>query len=881
MFRPELKQYKRPEGMSLAEIAASIERLPPEFWNGAGVITVGGIAFPREQWHLIRPKVIEGAENVVTLALVPGKGLGSTGLISILASVALIGLTGGIGAGLLAPVLGATFAAGTLGASVAAGVVGLAGSLLLSALFKPPESDNNNARRDKPLAGITGNALAPLAQLPTVRGSIIYTPPHVVPPFTELVRGVLYANAVYGLAGRHEVEDVRLNGSLIDDLDGVEYEIREGDPGDAVLTLVTDTGIESMASAIQMSEFDLDEQNDPLTRLADQGTPANSYPDWHGFTTRGAPDQVWIRLHWPSGMLQTAKSDGETDPGAVPYRMRMRLLGESTWINLPEFHFTDDSKRARRIIQRIYLRWAAGGSTQTVDSQRRAYIAFWNTANGETWEWEADSYFDPGSGIYADHVNTVRDGYDVYLDPEVFPVGTYEIQIIRGLTYDQGNFTPSSYEYSSSTANLFDAFDDGGIWKVQVNQETMTGLCFLEQFTTFRNDYPMATPANLPCPMTFIAVRARNVKLENVSALFTSKVNIWDGADWDTVQGSNNPAALYRDTLKGALNARPLADALIDDAMLQEWYDHCDDKGYTCNAVVADSVPVVLQMIAATGFAVPRQREKWGVIYERDRTGDSIVQQFTPLNSRAQPFERAFPDLPHAIYAEYHDETDEFKVKNTTVYADGYGSSNATKFEAITYPGFTNLTILERRAMFDLRQARSRMTRMPIEIGWEAILSSRGDLVGFTHDVLSNQVGFGVVKAVIAGATVTGLTLEAEANFADVGGAVSMAIRLADGTTIFKAIDETTNSATVTFTTPFTMPVDSDTEDSLVPGCIVAFGPPDQEARRCVIMDMQPAPEFGATLGLVDEAPDLTMVFDWSSTFFTFDDTVHDFSETI
>src|SRR5204862_4286998 len=99
--------------------------------------------------------------------------------------------------------------------------------------------------------------------------------------------------------------------------------------------------------------------------------------------------------------------------------------------------------------------------------------------------------------------------------------------------------------------------------------------------------------------------------IASISATFKSFVNTWNGVDWSTYAISNNPAALYRSVLKNdsinTLNAKPLDNTIIDDAILEDWYDDCAARGLECNAIVADSVENVLKLIATAGWAIPRQ----------------------------------------------------------------------------------------------------------------------------------------------------------------------------------------------------------------------------------------------------------------------------------
>ena len=127
-----------PEGLTLADLAARMPGLPPDFADH-GHICVAGHEVPAALWHCIRPRPqsASGCRVVVTFHYPPrggGRG-GGKKLLSIIASVALMAFTGGIatnGVKFLG-IAGKTTAAYALATGVS-----YLGSLALSALSKPP-----------------------------------------------------------------------------------------------------------------------------------------------------------------------------------------------------------------------------------------------------------------------------------------------------------------------------------------------------------------------------------------------------------------------------------------------------------------------------------------------------------------------------------------------------------------------------------------------------------------------------------------------------------------------------------------------------------------------------------------------------------------------
>lgn len=845
------RRYEMPDGLTLAEIAARTPGLPDEFWHGFGVVTINGAEIEERHWHRVRPKSPrDGQPIVVGIYIRPGKG--ST-ILQLVASVALLAVTGFIGAGGLAGVLGAGFAAGTFGAGAAASLVSFGGQLLMSALFAP--KDNNKQGREPVQAGIGGNAATPLQILPRVAGKLHMSPPYLAPPYSTLEDQDVYVEAVVGLVGNHRIEEIKLNGTDLEENEGViDYETREG--SGAALTIANKTVIDQRPNET-MSAFHLDSTEGHRDELYDQTTPATSTPKWHSYMMRGRGDSARFRFLWPSGMLQQALDDAV----GVAIRVQFRRLGVSAWTNGPEFHFGDRDKISQQYRQHIEFVWDEGptftASDRAADVDELAYIAFWNAAPGQTWEWAAHDYFDPGDGtLLADHVDKTDTGFTVYLDPDVFPKGEYEFRVKRslGLEPAQLNLDGVSYRYNGGVneANFFDYYDaGGGLYKVRITQKNYSTATVVESFATVDDEYPL--PSQSDVPMTLIAIKCRNVSINSISATFTSRCNTWNGVDWTDFGPTQNPAALYRHFRLDDITARPLDPSVFDAAAVEDWYEHCDTQGYECAAVIAGPLDQELAKICTAGWAVPRHSDLVGVIVEKDRRAESPVQVFTPLNIANFSVEKTFADLPDALYTEFADENHDYRLTSRTVYGDGFDASSAEEFDTIRYDSISDQSQVDARALMDWRQLRYRQNRYTFDIGAEHLMCDRGDLVALAHDVMNGPYFYGLVDDVIAaGGNVTALRLEAPMELTAAAGSYNAAIRYHDGTVVEKTVSSTGTTDILAFSSAFAHPGVA----VLEAGCLVTVGLASTEYRRCLVMGIERSGELRARLTLVDEAAD-------------------------
>lgn len=842
-----IRHYRFKEGLSLLEIATEIGGdLVPEFWTGHGVICVGDRRVPREWWPYVRPRVREGREIAVTFNIAPFGSQRTTGILVTLAGVAITAA-------------GIYFQQGWL-VSLGLGITASGVSMLLAP--PPPQNKDRGSETKSIQAGIAGNAAAPFEWLPRVLGRMVYSPIQLIRAHSDYSRNVVTIKGAVGLVGHHEVTAVRVNGALADSMENFTYEVKEGAPGDTALTIGNDWVWEE-SPKMKLIGFDLSTDSGHEDELFDQVTPANSTPKFQTFLTRsGVPAKVVIRLLFPQGL---SYDGGEDTEGAIAFRVEFRPRGSSTWILGPEFHFWDNNSGNSEIRQNIEFIWDTSTDLAGSSSRYVGYVAFFRAMPGHSAEYEADSYFSNGASDYCYRCSQDDDGFYVYLDPSTFPPGAYEFRIKRGLTYRKGRFTPSSYEYnpggggSVALANFF-GYDPSGTKTVAFNQVKFRGDVQVEAFQTWVDGYPLQAALDDGVPLTLIGFEARNMEVQSIAATFESVVNTWNGTDWDTLEASRNPAALYRHVLIDLLNTDPRDPSIVGGEVLEAWYDRCVDNDYLCDAIVSDNEPEVLAMTASAGWAGPRNHEQWEVVEEYDRSGEPITQNFTPLNSSNYHASKPFADLPHAFNVEYADQDDDNALKTVIVYMDGYnadgsaGEEEATRFETIRMDGITEEAKVEARALGMLRALHHRQTERQIDVGIEVLCSQRGDVVGLSHDLRDEFVWPGIVSEVLtSGPDVIGLVLNASVGLSAATGPFSVVLRYMDKSVVTKEIVETVDTNILTFTTPFTIPAGN----VLRKDCLVSVGIASDSVRRQLISNILYKDELTATVSLMDVAPQI------------------------
>lgn len=520
-----------PEGLSLAQLAGRMGCLPPDFADH-GAICINGFQVPREHWANIRPKsAANGVPVEVTFhAAIRGGGDDGKNPLALIAAIALTAATGWIaGGGLVSSgiLTGTVFEAGKWGALAIAGGVSLVGGQLLASLSPPPVVPDDTAVRNKGAASAQGNVLEPNGPIPRVTGSRKIFPPMAVQPFTYFEGEDEVVEAVYVLAGPHQLEDIRIAGAPLAEAEGVEYEIREGWPGDMPLELVER---QSFTVTLQNEMRGHAVSGDDGTRLeTETGDIGDALPMAITASTRQEPDEVLLHVAFPQGLHYKGEDDVFL---RVPLRLRMREIGTETWINLPEIHYAAADIGQQRAT--IRLRWTDDATSYPGAASSKGWVEARSSSTGQsitpaTDDREAHSYFTDGVGDdYMDannlgttgveHVTLGRHVAEFVLDEATFPKGRYEIEAVRGYAIRETAYDPDGYTINGSVRDPF-TYEDAASPKINQSKDSIADAVYILRCVSVWNEHPV--PAG---DLALIAIKARNRRVEQVSAMASGYV---------------------------------------------------------------------------------------------------------------------------------------------------------------------------------------------------------------------------------------------------------------------------------------------------------------------------------------------------------------------
>jgi hypothetical protein len=480
------------------------------------------------------------------------------------------------------------------------------------------------------------------------------------------------------------------------------------------------------------------------------------------------------------------------------------------------------------------------------------------------------------------YVSLDKKGARIFLDPDEWPEGEYEIRVKRGVAglhnnYESYGSTSTPYRYNTSAANAdyFDYRTTSGIHKIFIGQKNYRSDCTVEAFQTIDSEAPFDGTG-----IALVAVAIPNIQISSIFAEFTRYASQWDGTVWLAEQVPTSlPAAHYRDLLLGAANVVPVPGEAIDEDGLAAWYERCEANGYEANAILQGArVDEAKQLLASAGYASPRDSESYGVIEDYDTTAEPVRFLISPANSKDEGTTLDLVDLPDAIRAEFNNEALGYAVDHRIIYAPGKDASTAKIFQRISYPGFTNAAKVDARATFDLNQSRLRQARYSCRMGLEGMVIRRDTpVVGFASDVVDGARAGGFVSAIdVVAGDVVSITLdnvmpwgaastfdqiediESITDVLDASMPMGVAIRLPSGSILQKQVNEISDSNVCTFTTPFPL-AGSGLEDVDLSkqGLKAVAGPWGRIVRRCKVLSVVPQGFEERLIVLADEAPGL------------------------
>lgn len=877
------------KGMKLAE---------EERFFKIGIVRMNGDIIDRLNWSKIKLKPYNDEKPVcLTLHMDPAGGASKKikNIVLIVAAIAVVAATGFIGAGGLATLFptvfsAASFGAGTLGAALAAAAVGAAGSLALSALTPSPITPDTGAdgQTQKAEAYARGNLIEPGGAVPRVAGTRRVFPVLACQPLVELFDdGDTIVEALYMLAGPHNITDPRIEDVVLDDIPDIQYEMVQGYDNDPPISIIQRHGFTKQLNK-EISRHKLKPQTSSTTMRSSPNSAEIETPQWQSMRTKLDPDEFWIQLALAEGLSRT---DASSIMVSTLYLVRMKPDGSDTWINLPMMQIQDN--RTQSLKKAIKLIWSSVAPTASViptteKGWNRLMQYFPPGTSGQLFPnsftpvipWIAHTSFAispvvSGTSIkVADkRIRTSESTVEVFLDPAIFPRGTrWTVQVKRSYAFDTDSMNYTSGVMGATfVQDVFGYFDDGGpSLRIMYEQDVRPTKTFIANIISVYNTHPIQR-----ADMALMAIKAKNQAVDSFSVVASGLVNDWNGAEWLGLVATSNPAPHLRELWAGMFNADPLESDVIDETNLVAWRQWCIDFDRTVDLIMdGRTVQELANVIASCGRGRIRMSDLWGVFYDRSREGvlDTPVQVFSPRTSNNFAFMKAFEKRPNAFRVTYRDIDNDYEEDELYVAAPDSSLLEAVTFEAISIEGIVDEQKVRRRVFYDHLQLYFRDTIFSLDVDFAALVCRMGDFVGVNHDAMVLQHGHARVRVVtIVGPDITQITLDSEVVveeqttdlftltdvfaapdfFAlDVQTGVALMLTDATGSVLTKPV---TNAAGVTkiltFAAGFTAVA------GIEPGMYIVVGRVERTYNEFIVVSVNPQGDLNATLILTPYEP--------------------------
>ena len=308
-FHNQNAKWEFSPGGSISDILIRIG-LPPKI---PARILVNDLLILDEHRDAIRPL----AGDLVAIRALPQVAAAAALLIAVAAAGASsAATTAAVGAGLVT--------AGTIGSAIvsaaAGGVVSLLGKLALNALIPPPSAPKPSISSFPASFSISGgsNQASPYSPIPQLYGTRLVAPALCanwyteVDTFNQFLIGVLTCGI-----GPVDMRQLKIANTPIEQFEDVKWEVRQGYPDDAPLTLYPQDVIEQQINVL-------------LLDTANKNTIGTG---WQTQTSAVNGNAISIDISFPQGLL-TINNVGNRRELWVQYQIRYAPHGTSSWTYL-------------------------------------------------------------------------------------------------------------------------------------------------------------------------------------------------------------------------------------------------------------------------------------------------------------------------------------------------------------------------------------------------------------------------------------------------------------------------------------------------------------------------------------------------------------------
>ena len=399
----------------------------------------------------------------------------------------------------------------------------------------------------------------------------------------------------------------------------------------------------------------------------------------------------------------------------------------------------------------------------------------------------------------------------------------------------------------------------------------MVDAVYVGSIRSFTDDRPIRFERQKNLTIVALKIKATerlNGIIDSLNFIAQSKIPAYKGsgqgpASWEE-KLTSNPAAILKYVLQGKINSNPVSNEDIDWESFEKWALWCDEKKYSCNAVLSDKATLseLITMITHTARAdAVKIDSKFSIVQDVERL--SPVQLFTPRNTKSYSQSLLFADIPEAIEFNFIDEASGFKENERIVYDTPTGEpteTEALKKQQETLWGVTNAMQAFKIGRYQYACMHNRPRVHKIDVDLEFLVCTKGDRIQYAGDIGLIGIAYGRVKGV---ETLSGLTTAVildEYIEAEKGKTYALRFRKKDGRILI--VDTRPLSASYTNKIEFELALNEN--DAPQEGDLFTFGIKQKECLDLIITSIEPTDEWNASIIAVDYSPEIFGIDDSS-----------------
>lgn len=447
-------------------------------------------------------------------------------------------------------------------------------------------------------------------------------------------------------------------------------------------------------------------------------------------------------------------------------------------------------------------------------------------------------WINTASGIYSNKGIYVS-GYAVNQDFIVTKRTLDEFKIQLKINPNEG---PKQFEVRVRYADYSSSLQNSNI-------KTLISDFYWEQLKGFSKSAPVLTDKE----HTYLELKVKasdeiNGNLDTLSSVISSYLPVYDPVNevWKE-EISNNPAWVFASILTNNSNQRAISFDQLDVDSLVVWANYCETNtiylqsnliGFECNFVLENGITLkdLLDKVCATGRATLNVNNgKYGVIIDEYKT--TPTQMFNPRNIISMEVSRSYVKTANALRVKYVDPFSNWQENTVIAYDDGYDANNADVIEEISGFGITNMAQAWRQGRYFLAQHKLRKDIVTIQVDFESLACSRGDLVYFSHDVMRNGGTPARIKSI------DGNVITIDELAVDQGGNQVVTVRNRLTNTI-------ENYNIVSFVSDYQIELDSIT--NIQTGDLCVYGVEDQVIRKYIVKAIRYSDDIKAEIELIE-----------------------------